>query len=62
MQQTQEQIEKLYTLQESYHILADAVDSGAKETTLLAESAAIKQAIAEAKPNVDLSGVESGLQ
>ena len=62
MQQTQEQIERLYTLQESYHILADAVDSGAQESTLLAESEAIKQAIAEAKPNVDLSGVESGLQ
>ena len=62
MQQTQEQIERLYTLQESYHILADAVDSGAQESTLLAESEAIKQAIASAKPNVDLSGVESGLQ
>lgn len=57
MQQTQEQIEKLYTLQESNDTIARAVENGAKEATLLAESAAIKQAIAEATPEVDLSGV-----
>ena len=62
MQRTQEQIEKLYTLQESNDAIARAVENGAKEATLLAESVSIKQAIAEAKPNVDLSGVESGLQ
>ena len=59
MQQTQEQIEKLRTLQEQ---LDSAMYETAQESTLLAQSEAIKQAIAQAKPNVDLSGVESGLQ
>lgn len=53
MQQTQEQIEKLRTLQEQ---LDSALHETAQESTLLAESAAIKQAIAD-KPEVDLSGV-----
>lgn len=35
----------------------DQLKATAKETTLLAESEAIKQAIASAKPEVDLSGV-----
>lgn len=38
-------------------IECDYGDDNAKETTLLAESAAIKEAIANAKPEVDLSGV-----
>lgn len=61
MNQTQEQIEKLRTLQEQ---LDSALHETAQESTLLAESAAIKQAIASAKPEVDLSGVaqESTLQ
>ena len=42
--------------------LEQAVAETAQEATLLAESVSIKQAIAEAKPNVDLSGIESGLQ
>lgn len=53
----QEKLNELRTLKKSYSDLADAVDSGAQESTLLAESAAIKQAIASAKPEVDLSGV-----
>lgn len=35
----------------------DQLKATAKESTLLAESEAIKQAIASAKPEVDLSGV-----
>lgn len=42
MQRTQEQIEKLYTLQESNDAIARAVENGAKEATLLAESVSIK--------------------
>lgn len=53
MIQTQERIERLRTLQEQ---LDSALHETAQETTLLAESAAIKQAIAD-KPEVDLSEV-----
>lgn len=53
MQQTQEQIERLRTLQEQ---LDSALYETAQESTLLAESEAIKKAIAD-KPEVDLSGV-----
>ena len=53
----QDKLNELRTLKKSYSDLTDSVANGAKESTLLAESAAIKQAIAEAKPEVDLSGV-----
>lgn len=53
MNKTQEQIERLRTLQESYSDLVDEARNGAKEATLLAESAAIKEAIASAKPEID---------
>lgn len=53
MKQTQEQIERLHTLQEQ---LDSALHKTAQEATLLAESAAIKKAIAD-KPEVDLSEV-----
>lgn len=50
------------TLNSAKEEILTAVEKGAQESTLLAESEAIKQAIASAKPEVDLSGVESGLQ
>ena len=55
----QEKLNELRTLKKSYSDLADAVDSGAQESTLLAESAAIKQAIAEAKPEIDTTNIAS---
>ena len=61
MTETQQELERLRTLQEQ---LDSALHDTAQESTLLAESAAIKQAIAEAKPEIDLNGVaeESTLQ
>lgn len=57
MSELNTKINELRTLKKSYSDLADVASNGAKESTLLAESESIKQAIAEAKPNVDLSGV-----